>query len=254
LFTGKPPSNPTRVSLGKDKDGKEVSSNLFFSGGPNDVVNLINNVMDYGAVAGVAQSLGAKAAPAIRYAIQALTNRDWSGKKIVPKDAGMVAGTVRSLWHALKTLGPVPFSITTPITMALDGKEEDPAEYFLALAFAARFTHKAPAGTREVMSGTRKGLIVPATERQEVSLWDRITGNRMTMPTVSQFRRMSLDAAISAYESADEKTRESYRPILQLKTMYLGKYANPDVRKDLRDRLEELGIIHATGELPPPPQ
>ena len=255
ILSGHLPKSPTKVYMGKDKDNKDVQSNVFFSGFHNDVVNLVNNVSDVGLVQGIAQSFGSKASPLLRYAYQVLSKRDWQGKLIVPPGSGLIVGTAKSVWHAMKNLGPVPFSVSTPIDMMFDGKPHDPAEYFLAIAAAARISHADPEDKATVKSGYKKGTLVNKTERQAVNIWDRIAGNRTELPTVSQFSHMTLDSALSAYEVADTETRNKYRPYLMRKAGTRFKYTNPDVKKDLQDRLESLGIINNTqGSLPPPPQ
>jgi hypothetical protein len=252
LLSKKMSNNPTKVYFGQDQDGKDVYSNLFFSGGPNDLVNLVNNVADLGLVQGMWQSIAAKAAPLIRYGLQVGSNRDFSGRPIVPKGAGPIAGTARSVWHAATSIGPVPFSVSTPITMLLDGVPHGVPEYMAAVAFAARFSHKVPEGMKEATQGYKKGLLVPAPERTATSIWERITGNRMTVPTLQQFSRMSLDSAVIAYDAADETTRNQYKPFLVRKLKSLPKY-NPKARQELQNKLEEFGILRKAPKLPEPP-
>jgi hypothetical protein len=260
LVSGKMSDKPTQVHLGKDNKGKDIYSNWFFAGGPNDLVNLTTNVADWGLVGGLARSLGNKAAPIIRYVIQVLNNKTFLGSPIVPKEAGPIAGTIRSLIHAVETLGPIPFSISTPLTMLYDGKEHNPAEYFGALVFAARSRHVVPEGEREITSGYKKSTLAPAKERSAAPLWERITGNRMVLPTVDQFKRFPLDSALSAYESADESTRKSYRPYVYSKLGTVYKYKDPDVRKLLMQKMIELGfrkekpLPEPETQLQPPPE
>ena len=253
MNTGHLPKDPTRVEFGKDEDGKEASANLFFSNAPNDLVNLIHNVQSLGLVGGLAQSLGGKMAPVLRYVVQTITNRDWRGKEIAPKGSGVIVGTARSAWHAVKTMGPVPFSISTAADMIWGKESNSLVEYLSSILLAARIRKTAPEGTKERISGYRKGEIVPSGEQPEPGLWQQITSGKMTLPTVQGFARMPLDAALNAYEAADEDTRKLYLPLLQKKLPTLFKYRSQKVREDLTKRLQSLGILAPSRGLPPPP-
>ena len=110
LISRKPSPNPTMVYIGKDKDGKDIFQNVFFKGAPGDLVNLVNNVKDYGAVAGLARLMQGKFAPIPRTALQLTTNRNYLGQEIAPKGEGFWANTMADVNAALQGVSPVPLS------------------------------------------------------------------------------------------------------------------------------------------------
>jgi len=172
----------TNVRLGKDKNGKDIYQNMFFAGAPSDAINLINNVADYGFIQGFAQSLAAKASPAVRTAIQIESNKNYLGQAVVPKGMGPVAGTARSLYTILVGVSPVPFTVSTFASMLLDPQQQyTPEEYITALA-GTRPRHVIPDGLRQVPSGSRKGQLVPQAPQTKRSLLDQITSGKIYQP------------------------------------------------------------------------
>lgn len=243
----------TKVKLGVDRDGKDVTTDLYFIGAPHRLNSLAKNVWEFGLIEGFWKTMGVIAGPILRYVIQTYQNKDWWGRDIVPKGSGILEGTLKSAWHAAQTLGPIPFSISTPISMYFDGIPRDPAEYFLAIAFAAKSAHTPPKGMKQLRTGYRKGELVPEKEPTEASLWSRIFGRRMTVPSVDSFRRLSLDAAISAYEAATPETRRQYMPLMAKKLPQLYRYTKREVREELEEKLIDLGLIKKSQGLPAPP-
>ncbi len=132
----KPSKNPTQVYMGQDPDGKDVYQNVFFKGASGDVINLVHNVGDYGAVEGLARTLAGKAAPVVRTGLQLASNRDYLGREIVPKGMHPVAGTVRAAGAIAKGVAPVPFSAQNMYDMLLgpDAGKYRAAEVVLAAA------------------------------------------------------------------------------------------------------------------------
>jgi hypothetical protein len=174
--------NFTNVYLGKDKYGKDIFQNLFFAGAPQDVINLINNIADFGVIEGFAQSLAAKASPFIRTGIQALTNRNYLGQEIVPRGMGPIAGTARAAYVYGSNILPIPLSLSTIAQMFLDPKKQyTMPEYILSL-MGTRPRHLVPPGMREITSGKRKGQLVPATPKVEQPLWEQITTGKQYEP------------------------------------------------------------------------
>ena len=187
LINGKAPKlkfhNFTNVYLGKDKYGKDIFQNLFFAGAPQDAINLINNIADFGVIQGFAQTLAAKASPTIKTGIQVLTNRNYLGQEIVPRGMGPVAGTARALFAYGTSLSPIPFSLSTIAQMFLDPKQQyTMPEYILAL-MGTRPRHLVPPGMREITSGKKKGQLVPAKPKVERPLWEQITTGKQYEPT-----------------------------------------------------------------------
>jgi len=186
LINGKAPKarfqNFTNVYLGKDKYGKDIFQNLFFAGAPQDAINLINNIADFGVIEGFAQSLAAKASPFIRTGIQMLTNRNYLGQQIVPRGMGPIAGTARAAYVYGSNVLPIPFSLSTIAQMFLDPKKQyTMPEYILSL-MGTRPRHLVPPGMREITSGKRKGQLVPATPKVEQPLWEQITTGKQYEP------------------------------------------------------------------------
>jgi len=175
LMSGKPSKRSTMVYMGKDPQGREIYQNLFFAGAPSDVVNLVNNVHDYGAVLGLAKSVAGKEAPALRTATNLLMNEDYLGKKIIQPGLSPIASTARGAWEAGKGVMPVPFSVSNLIEM-LRGNEQqqfEAKEMLTTLLFGQPPRHLAPEGTRMTKHGLR-----PVKHRPEHSVWDQILTGR----------------------------------------------------------------------------
>ena len=143
----KPSKNPTQVYMGQDPSGKDIYQNVFFKGVAGDVLNLVHNVSDYGAVQGLARTMTGKAAPVVRAGLQLATNRDFLGREIVPKGMNPIAGTARAAIEAGKSLAPVPLSVSNIHSMLLGPKAEQySVPEFLTTLFAGNPPrHVAPA-------------------------------------------------------------------------------------------------------------
>ncbi|HXI98623.1 MAG TPA: hypothetical protein VNG73_06730, partial [Gemmatimonadaceae bacterium] len=177
LMSGKRSKDLTNVYLGKDKNGKDVYQNLFFAGAPSDAVTLINNIRDYGAIGGFAQSLLGKSNALIRTGVQVATNRNYLGQTIVPKGSGVVAGTGREIFNIAGESGPVPFSVTNLVQMLRDpNKQYSEKEYITTLLGGTRPRHVVPDGMRQVTSGKKKGQLVPQPAKPKNSTLDIIKG------------------------------------------------------------------------------
>lgn len=179
MLSGKRSKDPTSVYFGKDKNGKDIYQNIFFVGAPGDMVSLIKNIKDYGAVIGTSQTIANKLAPLPKASIDLLTNKNYLGQDIVPKGAGPVAGTGRALYQVGQQALPIPFSGSNLVSMLTDPKKQyTPMEYFTAL-FGSRPRHVIPEGMRQVPSGSKKGQLVPQTEKQK---------NREKLPIFEQIK------------------------------------------------------------------
>ena len=117
LWGHKLSKNPTQVYMGNDAEGREIHQNLFFKGAAGDLVNLVHNVWDLGAVEGLARTMAGKAAPIPRSGLQLAVNRDYLGREIVPKGMSPLAGTARAAWSVLKSLAPIPYSVQNSYDM-----------------------------------------------------------------------------------------------------------------------------------------
>lgn len=129
LLSGKKSDDPTQVYLGQDHHGNDIYQNLYFAGAPSDMIGLVKNVQDYGAVQGLSHSVAAKLAPITRTGVQVLSNRNWMGQEIAKKGSGET-GDVRTGAHIASQLLPVPFSATNLVQMEasniLSGRHPSP--------------------------------------------------------------------------------------------------------------------------------
>jgi hypothetical protein len=124
-MTGQTSRYLTDVYMGKDKNGHDIYSNMFFAGAPKDFLTLLNNVKDYGAEMGLARSIASKLGPIGRTGIMVATNRDWMGRPIVKKGEGIIAGTVKGGTEIASNLAPIPFSVTNIAKMLTDTTGKD---------------------------------------------------------------------------------------------------------------------------------
>lgn len=187
FMTGKKPGEvPGRmrdklfnVYLGKDEKGNDKFMNVFFAGAPSDTINLAGNVTDYGIGKGVGATIANKMAAVPRAAMHVITNKDFMGRDIVPKDAGSVAGTAISIKTGVTDLAPLPFGATNAAQMALDPKREyTPLEYAAGIGLGVRPRHVKPPSQKP--------------ERARNSITDIIMGapvHKGRTPYVSPFRR-----------------------------------------------------------------
>ena len=160
LLSKKLSKNPTQVYFGRDRKGKEVYQNVFFKGVSGDVINLVHNVGDYGAIQGLARSMTGKAAPVVRAGLQLASNRNYFGKQIVPKGMNPVAGTVRAAVETAKSLAPVPLSAQGLFEM-------------LAGPDAKQFS-KAEVATTLVAGAPPRHIARPKPEKKPQSVWQQI--------------------------------------------------------------------------------
>lgn len=162
--------NLTQVYMGKDAKGKDVYQNVFFKGVSGDVINLVHNVGDYGAVQGLARTMAGKAAPAVRAGLQLASNRNYFGQEIVPKGMDPIAGTVRAAVETGKSLAPLPLSGKTLYEMLLgpDAKQFSKAEVATTIFAGTPPRHVSPA----------KG----GRPRPIQSIWDQIKTGQIHEP------------------------------------------------------------------------
>lgn len=98
----------------------EIAPNVYVSmlrGGIGDITKFASMVAESGA-GGIARFIQGKGAPFARTSAGLLTNTQYTGGPIVPKNAGPVAGTYDVLKYALQNAGPVPFGISNLLSYA----------------------------------------------------------------------------------------------------------------------------------------
>lgn len=98
----------------------EISPDVYVSllrGGIGDISKFASMVAESG-LGGVARFVQAKGAPVVRTAEGLLTNTQYTGRPIVPRGAGPVAGTYDVLKYALQNLGPMPLGISNLLQYA----------------------------------------------------------------------------------------------------------------------------------------
>ena len=159
--------NPTMVYLGKDKEGREVHQNIFFAGAPQDAITLINNVMQYGPIAGAGRSVAGKMSPVLRTSGQLLQNTNYFGEPIVPQGAGPIGATAASVAYAGGQLAPVPFTSSNLAHMLKQppGREPLPIEYFTTALGGVPARHVNPRSEYYVNRALRRrGVMSPAEE------------------------------------------------------------------------------------------
>lgn len=92
----------------------EISPNVYVSllrGGVQDITKLASMVMESG-LGGVSRFAQGKLSPFARTGVGLLTNTQYTGQPIVPRNAGPVAGTYDVLKYALNSASPVPLGIS----------------------------------------------------------------------------------------------------------------------------------------------
>jgi hypothetical protein len=166
---------PTMVYMGKDVNGEDIYQNVFFKGAPGDATNLVTNIYDYG-LEGIFRTMAGKGSPTVRTGLQLATNKDYLGHEIAPKGMNPLASSVRTAFSAVKSLAPIPLSLTNQVDM-LFGPESHKYKWpeSLTTMFSGNPpSHVAPPGTH--MSG---GILRPNAEREENSTLDQMETGRV---------------------------------------------------------------------------
>jgi hypothetical protein len=152
LMSGHVSKDPTRVALGRDKNGKELDDNVYFVGAPGDLSLLIHNSKRYGAVVGLARTIGSKLGPFPRAAINMSSNQDAAGRQIIPKSTnknligqtvpkhqpGALEKTGIGAEELVKEILPVPFSVTSIAQMLMDPKHHYTKAQYAEAALSGR--------------------------------------------------------------------------------------------------------------------
>lgn len=125
LVTGQLSKHPTEVYLGKDKQGKEIYSNIFFAGAPKDAITWLNRVQKDGGLTGTVDFMAYKAAPMVGIIPRLFINKDWAGRPITTPKEGVVEKTARQVGFAAEQAAPLPFSIKDAIEGMLNDSERD---------------------------------------------------------------------------------------------------------------------------------
>jgi hypothetical protein len=148
----------TQVYMGKDSAGQDIYQNMFFKGAGGDAVNLVNNLVRYGALLGLAHSVVNKLSPIPRVAQRLYMNTNFMGQPIVPKGMNPWAGTARDAMFAVENLSPVPFSAVNLKDMLIGPKANQyTAPEFITTLFAGTPPqHVPPQGMEMTPQGLRQ--------------------------------------------------------------------------------------------------
>ena len=152
LMSGHVSKDPTRVALGRDKNGKELDDNVYFVGAPGDLSSLIHNSKRYGAVIGLARTIGSKLAPFPRAAVHLVSKQDATGREIIPKSTnknllgqavpkhqpGALEKTGIGAEDLAKEILPVPLSVTAIAQMLMDSKHHYTKAQYAEAALSGR--------------------------------------------------------------------------------------------------------------------
>jgi hypothetical protein len=168
MLSRKTSKRPTQVYMGTDHDGKDIYQNLFFKGAPGDIANVIGNVKDYGAVVGLARTVGNKMAPGLRTAMELMRNEKFMGGPVVPKGLNPVAGTVRATFEAAKGIAPIPWSAGNVKDMLFG---PDSHKYKIPLEVLTT-----------LFAGTPPSHVSEKPEKPQQGIWDQIVTGKPSAP------------------------------------------------------------------------
>lgn len=189
-LTGKPSKHLFKVTFGHDKEGNEITLNLFLRGSTGDIINWITNMAEYGGVQGTARTFGNKLAAIPRAVLHQINNENSLHQPIAAKGMSPLASTARGVKTALQDLLPIPFSVTN--TADLLSEHREPWEYALMLLSGQPPQHRPPEGFHKG-TGKREGTVVPnkpKPEGAENSIWDQIRTGQ-TYKTKKQMRDLA---------------------------------------------------------------
>ena len=176
-LTGKISPKLTQVYLGKDKKGNDILQNLFFTGAPGDLVNIMNKSAENGLAVGLAQWLAGKLAPGVRGFEQVSMNKTWRGTPVVPPGMDIRASTLRGAAHIARDVAPVPFSVQNVWDQAHGTQAEDtsPIEYLTAIIAGNPPQHRPPEGYKQ----TKGGLKPIQHKKPDQSWWDQTISGKV---------------------------------------------------------------------------
>jgi hypothetical protein len=109
MYTGQPSDRPTEVYMGEDSLGRKIYQNVFFKGAPGDLVTLVGDMHDYGALVGTMRFMANKMAPLIRAAPRFASGVDYTGRKLIDPNISPTAKNLRGLGILARETLPVPF-------------------------------------------------------------------------------------------------------------------------------------------------
>jgi hypothetical protein len=162
IASGKPSSSLTKVYLGKDDQGREIYSNVFFSGSLKDSVTLVDNAATYGAIEGLGRTIASKMGPVSRAGLEVTVNKDWMGRDIAKRGEGFIAGTVKGAARLGSSLAPIPFNVADIAKMLTDEQDHNMWEYGAILS-GSRASHVAPGGAKTRRTA-KKGFTIRSTK------------------------------------------------------------------------------------------
>ncbi len=143
LVSGQLSKNPTMVHWGTDKQGKDIESNMYFSGAPRDAITWINSVKRDGGLKGTVDFIAFKAAPLVSIAPRLMINRGSTGGPITTPKEGTLEKTGRQAFFAGEELAPAPFALKDIIEGIINDSEHDYSykDFLLEIA-GSRLTHE----------------------------------------------------------------------------------------------------------------
>lgn len=167
--------NPTMVYMGKDKKGNDILQNIFFSGAPGDLVNILGKTQKYGLAVGAAEWLVGKMAPGVRGMAQLGMNQTYMHQPIIPSGMDPRSSTLRGTEYIARDVAPIPFSVQNMFDQSAgkDADQYDMKEYLTTLIAGTPPQHRPPAGYHQ----TKKGLEPIHHSKPDKDWWDQaITG------------------------------------------------------------------------------
>ncbi len=239
MMSGQFSPDPTQVYLGKDSNGKDIYSNVFFAGAAGDAINTIK----YGPVS----ELSAKMSPYARTAAELSQNRNYFGEQIVPRGMNPVSAGLRYAGELGANLLPIPFSLSGPLQMKLSSATPyTTKEYVLNALTGARTSHAIPPGMREIKTGPLQGKVVPAIPKtQNDILTQGLTGKiNATKPSLSSIQRPNLIQKIENFIIPKSQANPQSGSFSGLQQNYLNSQATALIKQSLQQNPNtDLGTL-----------
>jgi hypothetical protein len=270
----------TNVVLGEDQDGKALEAPMFFAGLPSDMLTMINDVAQRGAVLGLGQFMAGRLGPLPKTAIRVGEGRNAFGQKLYPADANFLEKTWAGAKEAAGDIAPLPFSVVTLAKMAKQDftreKHHSPGEY-VAAALAGRqpvgvgtpaeevlsnFFRENSSGQQgkeqsqirsQITAAIRRGdddralkLMEDGMNAGKITLKDiENATNRAKMTRIeADFKTSELppEVAIEAYAKANPDEKALLMPILNKRLDEWMKKLPPVQQQAILDKMERAGM------------
>lgn len=238
-LTGTRSKRWTQVYMGKDKDGNEIYQNLFFSGAPGDLVNIISKSQERGVINGAGRWLAGKYSPIIRAYETAHTGETYLGTKINQPGMSPVAQDIRTLGYMGRDLAPVPFSLMNAWEMAFGPKKDiyTPAEFIGTLVGGTPPQHVAPEGFKKTAAGLK-----PVAEKENIPFWRQVLSGK-THETGESGHAAAKAAIEKAVRAGEDPTRLIQQAI---KDGLINQQDASSARRKARESTSISAILHST--------